>query len=239
MDKIHNCPVCGSPHITAKKSNLFVCNSCDTIFKMRDSRNSDYSTSEIYKKSIGSILEISAIVDGEEQFGTGIVVSPNGHILTCSHIISAEKENKTVVKNFCDAIIAKDKTNERIIKTEVVFSDENLDLAILYSEEAKKLPPVTISNEKTKTGERICAIGNSKGEGLCIVDGIVSDSSRTLGDNDYIVISAPVTSGYSGGPVFNTKGNIIGIIKGGRDGAVAMNYSIPSKIIYSFLENRI
>jgi len=67
----------------------------------------------------------------------------------------------------------------------------------------------------------------------------VSDSRRTLGDNDYIVISAPVTSGYSGGPVFNTKGSIIGIIKGGRDGAVAMNYSIPSKIISSFLENRI
>ena len=144
MERIYNCPVCGSPHVTSKQINVFKCNSCDTVFKVKDSHN-NLTTSEIYKKSIGSILEISAIVDGEEQFGTGIVVSPNGYILTCSHIISAEKENKTIVKNFCDAIIAKDKTNERIIKTEVVFSDENLDLALLYSEDAKKLPPIWIS----------------------------------------------------------------------------------------------
>lgn len=235
MEKVHNCPVCGSPHIIAKSFNTYKCESCDTTFKLKESRNVNLTTSEIYKKTISSILEINTIVDGDEQFGTGIVISSKGYILTCAHLIEGKKEDQTIVKNFCDAIIAKNKDNEKIIKTELVYCDSSLDLALLYSEEAKNCSIASISNEITKTGDKICAIGNSKGEGLCIVDGIVSDSSRSIGNNTYMVISAPVTSGYSGGPVFNTKGNLIGIIKGGRDGAVAMNYAIPSKIISSFV----
>ena len=228
MDTVHNCPVCGSPHITAKLFNTYKCDSCDATFKLKEPRNVNLTTSEIYKKTISSILEINTIVDGEEQFGTGIVVSSKGHILTCAHLISESIEEKTIVKNFCDAILAKDNKNEKMMKTELIFLDGKNDLALLYSEEAKKYPPINISKVDIKTGERVCAIGNSKGEGLCIVDGIISDSRRNVGDNEYIVVSAPVTSGYSGGPVFNSKGNLIGVIKGGRDGAVAMNYAIPT-----------
>ena len=236
MGTVHNCPVCGSPHTTAKLFNTYKCDSCDTTFKLKESLNVDFSTSDIYKKTISSILEINTIVNGEEQFGTGIVVSDKGHILTCAHLLSNSTENESKVKNFCDAIVAKGKTNEKIIKTELISSDKILDLALLYSEEAKKYPPIVIPNVYIKTGEHICAIGNSKGEGLCVVDGIISDSCRIVGTNDYIVISAPVTSGYSGGPVFNAKGEVIGIIKGGRDGAVAMNYAISSSIIKSFFK---
>lgn len=236
MDTVHNCPVCGSPYITAKQFNTYKCDSCDATFKLKGSRNINLTTSEIYKKTIGSILEINTIVDGEEQFGTGIVVSSNGHILTCAHLISERIEEKNNVKNFCDVILAKDNKNEKMMKTELIFLDGKNDLALLYSEEAKKYPPINISKADIKTGERVCAIGNSKGEGLCIVDGIISDSHRNVGENEYIVVSAPVTSGYSGGPVFNSKGNLIGVIKGGRDGAVAMNYAIPISVIKKIME---
>ena len=237
MYKKYTCPICGSPYITNLRNDKFKCNSCDTCFKYSKEVKQTLSTEEIYRKSIGSVLEICTIVDGEEQFGTGIVVSNKGHILTCAHLMSNTIEDQSKVKNFCDAIVAKNKTNEKIIKTELIFSDNKLDLALLYSEEAKKYPPIEISNIDIQTGEHICAIGNSKGEGLCVVDGIISDSFRTVGSNNYIVISAPVTSGYSGGPVFNANGCVVGIIKGGRDGAVAMNYAISSSCIKSFCKN--
>ena len=97
MDTVHNCPVCGSPYVTAKPFNTYKCDSCDATFKLKEPRNVNLTTSEIYKKTIGSILEINTIVDGEEQFGTGIVVSSNGHILTCAHLISERIEEKNNV----------------------------------------------------------------------------------------------------------------------------------------------
>ena len=77
--------------------------------------------------------------------------------------------------------------------------------------------------------------GASKGEGLGIVDGIVSDTCREIGGRKLMMISAPVTTGYSGGPVLSADGEFIGMVTGGRDGETAMNYAIPSVTIRKFL----
>ena len=85
------------------------------------------------------------------------------------------------------------------------------------------------------SARRPCVIGNGKGEGLSIVDGIISDTRREISGRSLIMISAPVTMGYSGGPVLNSVGEFIGMVTGGREDATAMNYAIPSLTIQKFL----
>ena len=97
--------------------------------------------------------------------------------------------------------------------------------------------PLKLSGCAIKTGEKICVIGNGKGEGLSIVDGIISDTQREIGHRRLVMISAPVTMGYSGGPVFNQFDEFIGVVTGGREDATAMNYAIPAAVIRKFISD--
>ena len=90
--------------------------------------------------------------------------------------------------------------------------------------------------KEVETGEKIYAIGNSKGQGICILDGIVSDSERIIGSDKFIMFSAPIVHGNSGGPIFNGNGEVIGIATLGREDALAMNYAIPVSAVNNFIE---
>ena len=118
----------------------------------------------------------------------------------------------------------------------MICANPTLDLALLKTEPNKELIPVTFSNQEAFPGEAVYAIGNSKGEGLCIVEGIVSDVHRKIGAIDAVMISAPVTHGNSGGPVFDADGKFIGIVQSGRNDVSAMNYVIPINTILDFLQ---
>lgn len=144
---------------------------------------------------------------------------------------------KDGVKNFCDMIIAGRRPQETLFKAEPIYSDPLMDLALLYCSDAVGAKPLVISRCEVKTGEKICVIGNGKGEGLSVVDGIISDTQRKIGHRSLMMISAPVTMGYSGGPVFNSSGDFIGVVTGGREDAMAINYAIPSATIRKFLSD--
>ena len=107
---------------------------------------------------------------------------------------------------------------------------------MLKTESNSSLVPVEFATQDAFPGEAVYAIGNSKGEGLCIVEGIVSDVHRKIGAIDAIMISAPVTHGNSGGPVFDAEGKLLGIVQSGRTDVSAMNYVIPVKMISEFLQ---
>jgi hypothetical protein len=118
---------------------------------------------------------------------------------------------------------------------ELIYLDPACDLALLQTEPDGSMKPVTFCEDEAFPGESVYAIGNSKGEGLCIVEGIVSDVNRRVGGYDAIMISAPVTTGNSGGPVFDAEGRLLGIVQSGRTDVSAMNYVIPTKTILAFL----
>ena len=119
---------------------------------------------------------------------------------------------------------------------DLLYANPSMDLALLQTEPTDELIPVTFSTQDAFPGEAVYAIGNSKGEGLCIVEGIVSDVHRKIRDVDMIMISAPVTHGNSGGPVFDANGQLIGIVQSARTDVSAMNYVIPIKTINEFLQ---
>ena len=190
---------------------------------------------DVYKKAVGSTIELDAQMHDSSICGTGTVVSKNGYFITNAHVVAEIDKNQSDVAHLCEEVYGKGGERGYRFTADLIYANPVLDLALLKTDPCDSLIPVTYSKSDAFIGESVYAIGNSKGEGLCIVEGIVSDVHRKIGNNDVIMISAPVTTGNSGGPVFNSDGELIGIVQSGRKGVSAMNYVIPTKTIIDFL----
>ena len=188
----------------------------------------------VYRKAINSTVSVVSRGGGVQRNGTGTMVSESGYLLTNAHVVmSLSADHKTVMSE-SQSIYVKSGKSATHVAAELVYADPAIDLALVKTKENKVLQPVTMELREPEPGEDVYAIGNSKGEGLCIVEGIVSDTHRMVSGHEYVMISAPVTNGNSGGPVFNSNGNLIGIVQSGRADVSAMNYAIPVDVIQSF-----
>ncbi len=134
--------------------------------------------------------------------GSGFIVSSDGVVLTNAHVVAD-----------ADEVIVR-LTDRREFKAKVLGSDRTTDVAVLKIE-AKDLPTVRIGNpDTTRVGEWVVAIGTPYGLDNTVTSGIVSAKSRALPDDaavPFIQTDAAVNPGNSGGPLFNLKGEVIGI----------------------------
>lgn len=256
--KYSKCPICGSEEINIvlysedDNGNIFYrykCNSCDSYFSSdklikngntnRDkttkmssqnstcSNNSIITPKQVYDKNIPYTLELYCEnVDANNSLGTGIILTKQ-YVVTNAHVVI---ENKKPFKR----CIAKTHDGEEF-NLELVSYDEDLDIAFL---KANMLFNDCISYRKTNvfTGETCFAIGNTKGEGLSFLNGIISDNHRDVNGNDYIMFSAPISHGNSGGPLLDEFGSMIGMVTLGTKGEVGMNYAIPNSVISKYLD---
>ena len=138
----------------------------------------------------------------EQGMGSGFIVSPDGVILTNAHVVDGATE--VTVKL----------TDRREFRAKVIGSDKPSDVAVLKIE-ANGLPTVKLgSSMNEKVGEWVLAIGSPFGFENSVTSGIVSAKSRSLPDGTYIPFiqtDVAVNPGNSGGPLFNMKGEVIGI----------------------------
>lgn len=132
--------------------------------------------------------------------GTGFFVDDSGLIATNHHVIDGGA--KLTVKRF---------DGSETDKVEIVDQDPERDLALLKIEATDTLPAVKLGDSEAITvGEAVIVIGNPLGLEHTLTDGLVS-SRRLLRDKRFIQMSAPVSPGNSGGPVFNRRGEVIGV----------------------------
>lgn len=234
MKKNDSCPICGSKHIIVFKNGLTVCQSCDAKYVFNGKTD---PVSDIYKESVRSIYEIVSLRGGDEFSGTGTVLSGKGYLITSRHVVKSIAETAPCAGQPGDTVIVKSKITEKMFKAGVVYESEDLDLALLYADELAGNSAVGLDKSAPQIGEAVYVIGNSKGEGLCMIDGIISDSLRVVNGRKLTMISAPVTNGCSGGPVLNRSGKMIGIVTGGRTDTSAMNYAVPAESILKFIRD--
>lgn len=134
--------------------------------------------------------------------GSGFIVSPDGIILTNAHVV--EGAESVIVKL----------SDRREFKAKVIGTDEQTDIAVLRID-ARNLPGVRIGSSKSvRVGDWVLAIGSPFGFENTVTAGIVSATSRALPDGTYVPFiqtDAAVNPGSSGGPLFNLKGEVIGI----------------------------
>jgi serine protease Do len=153
--------------------------------------------------------------------GSGFIISSDGLILTNAHVVDGAQE--VTVKL----------TDRREFKAKVLGSDKQSDIAVIRIN-AKNLPTVQIGNPAlSKVGEPVLAIGSPYGFENTATAGIVSAKSRTLPDDTYVPFiqtDVAVNPGNSGGPLFNIKGQVIGInsqIYSQTGGYQGLSFAIP------------
>ncbi|WP_422845547.1 trypsin-like peptidase domain-containing protein [Acidovorax sp. M2(2025)] len=154
--------------------------------------------------------------------GSGVIVSPDGYILTNNHVVEGADEIEVTL------------TDSRRARARVIGTDPDTDLAILKIE-LDKLPVIVLGNSDTlAVGDQVLAIGNPFGVGQTVTSGIVSALGRTqLGINtfeNFIQTDAAINPGNSGGALVDVNGNLMGIntaIYSRSGGSMGIGFAIP------------
>jgi serine protease Do len=168
---------------------------------------------------------------GQQQFGqgqrravtgegSGFFISADGYAVTNNHVVD---HAKTVTVTTDDG---------KIHTANVVGTDPKSDLALIKVD-GSGFPYVKFSDQAPRIGEWAIAVGNPFGLGGTVTAGIVSATGRDIGrgGDDYIQIDAPINRGNSGGPTFDTEGNVMGVntaIFSPSGGSVGIGFDIPA-----------
>ena len=161
--------------------------------------------------------------------GSGFVISADGYIVTNNHVV----ENATKVTVVFDNGDEKDAT--------IVGTDPRTDLAVVKIE-GTDLPFVSFETTPSRVGDWVVAVGNPFGLGGTVTAGVISAKGRNIGGNnygDFLQIDAAVNTGNSGGPTFNTKGEVVGVntaIYSPNGGNVGIAFAIPASTVKTIVD---
>ncbi len=156
--------------------------------------------------------------------GSGFFITADGYAVTNNHVV--EKAESVQITT----------DDGKIHNAKVIGTDPRTDLALIKVEDGP-FPYVKLSDKSPRIGDWVLAVGNPFGLGGTVTAGIVSARGRDIGASaydDFIQIDAPVNKGNSGGPTFDTDGNVIGVntaIFSPSGGSVGIAFAIPSDTV--------
>jgi serine protease Do len=166
-----------------------------------------------------------------QSLGSGFVIDPSGIIATNNHVIEDADE---ITATFADG-------TKRIAT--VIGHDEKTDIALIQVKADKPLTAVSFGDSRTlRVGDWVMAIGNPFGLGGTVTVGIVSARNRDINAgpyDDFIQTDAAINRGNSGGPLFNEKGEVIGIntaIISPTGGSIGIGFAVPSEIAINIID---
>ena len=157
------------------------------------------------------------------SLGSGFIIKEEGIVITNNHVIA----------NAEDILI---RVGDKEYNAEVIGADPYMDLAVLKIKTNDKFKPVSFGDSSNaRVGDWVVAIGNPFGLGGTVTSGIISARNRQIGltrYEDFIQTDASINQGNSGGPLFNLKGEVIGvntaIIAPGQSGSIGIGFAIPA-----------
>jgi serine protease Do len=170
-----------------------------------------------------------------QALGSGFIISSDGYVVTNNHVVSDAANVKITLDG------------GRTVPAKIIGTDKKTDLALLKITEPGSYPYVEFSNSMPRVGDWVIAVGNPFGLGGTVTAGIVSARGRDIGSgpyDDYLQIDAPVNRGNSGGPTFNTKGEVVGVntaIYSPSGGSVGIGFAVPAEVakdVISELKNK-
>ena len=161
--------------------------------------------------------------------GSGFFISADGYAVTNNHVVDGA-DKVEVTTDDGKTYIAK-----------VIGTDPRTDVALIKVAGRTDFPFAKLSDSKPRIGDWVLAVGNPFGLGGTVTAGIVSASGRDIGNgpyDDFIQIDAPVNKGNSGGPAFDTSGEVMGVntaIYSPSGGSVGIAFSIPASTVKSVI----
>jgi serine protease Do len=157
--------------------------------------------------------------------GSGFFISPDGYAVTNNHVVDGSDKVEVTTDD------------GKTYTAKVIGTDARTDLALIKVEGSSSFAFAKLSEGKPRIGDWVLAVGNPFGLGGTVTAGIVSASGRDIGSgpyDDFIQIDAPVNKGNSGGPAFNTEGEVMGVntaIYSPSGGSVGIAFSIPATTV--------
>lgn len=160
-----------------------------------------------------------------QSLGSGFIVDPEGYVVTNNHVIDGATEIHVIL------------SDDTKLAATLVGHDPKTDVALLKVEPTKSLPYVRFGDsDKARVGDWVIAIGNPFGLGGTVTAGIISARARNINAgpfDDFIQTDASINRGNSGGPLFNLKGEVIGIntaIFSPSGGSIGIGFAVPSEL---------
>ena len=170
--------------------------------------------------------------------GSGVILSRDGYAITNAHVVQGETNLRATVW-----FAQPDGTLKRtdIDDVELIALNNHIDLALIKVKhpEGKDFLFAPVQDaEKLEIGQNVFAIGNPLGLERTLTQGVISTTQRNFDGLTYIQTDTPINPGNSGGPLFNTKGEVIGITNMGIRGGEALGFAIPARYVKDFIRNR-
>jgi len=173
----------------------------------------------------------------EEGLGSGVIVSPNGYILTNNHVVEGADELKVAL------------ADEREFKGKIIGTDPKTDVAVVKIE-AENLPTITLADsDRLRVGDVVFAVGNPLDIGQTVTTGIVSAKKRRVhllddinGYEDFIQTDAAINLGNSGGALVDARGRLVGInsaMMSTTNGSMGIGFAVPINLASSVMQSLI
>ncbi|HEY8606989.1 MAG TPA: Do family serine endopeptidase [Noviherbaspirillum sp.] len=222
-------PVQGGPQSSYREAAQRAMPAVVNIFTTKGARQpkSPFMDDPLFRRFFGDPQE-----DRQFSLGSGVVVSPQGYVLTNNHVIETADEIEVAL------------ADGRKADAKVVGTDPETDLAVIKIS-IDNLPAITLGNaEQAKVGDVVLAIGNPFGVGQTVTMGIVSALGRNhLGINtfeNFIQTDAAINPGNSGGALIDVQGNLLGIntaIYSRSGGSLGIGFAIPVSTVKDVMES--
>lgn len=200
-----------------------------------------YKTAQLPRRSIKDLTEKFGegvvLVQTPGGLGSGFIINENGYCVTNYHVI--EKETRiatTIFHRQNDGSFDR----RRIDDVRIVALNPFFDLALLQIPAQKDLafkPVFLAADEDLQEGEEVFAIGNPLGLERSVSQGIIGTKNRNFRGQVYIQTTAEINPGNSGGPLFNSRGEVIGVTNMKLLFAEGLGFAIPSPYVKLFLDN--
>lgn len=193
---------------------------------MRGPKRTRLTTKELVQQSKPAVVRIMAESDSGSGAGTGFVVAPDGRIVTNLHVVAGAE---SIVVTLLDGT--------ELPVREITAIDREHDLAILKVNAGRVLPVLRLGDsDEVSAGDPVIAIGNPLGVlDYTVSDGIISSVRPVTTSLTVLQITAPISQGSSGGPLFNSYGEVIGVIRAFLGEGQNLNFGIPSNYVQPLL----
>jgi serine protease Do len=186
---------------------------------------------ELLKRFFGEQLEIPELLRRDSKsLGSGFIISEDGYIITNYHVVNQADEILVTM------------TDKREFKARLIGSDKGTDIALIKID-SENLPVVTLGKaSELKVGEWVLAIGSPFGFEHSVTAGIVSAKGRSLPEENYVPFiqtDVAINPGNSGGPLFNLKGEVVGVnsqIYSRSGGFMGLSFAIPVELAMNVVE---
>ncbi len=182
----------------------------------------------VYRKTMGSIAVVTAYNRAGDPLteGSGFVASEDGAIVTNYHVVGIAKAIKVRMGN-------------RVLDVQgVVYGDKDNDLVVLKTK-GKGMPAVRFGDsDKLREGEKVYIVGVTEGVGVRVHEGVFKGTKTVINGRKALEITAPVSYGSSGSAVFNSNGEVIGIVTLFINRGTPLVWAMPVNLIRNKINSR-